>query len=474
MSLPDIKKKKSIFDLYNEDRDFKIGLPDIPQEVLQPVAQSTLPVIQQNTARGMSDYELRQNVRAANEEYHKQNPISYPARGENETNEQRISTIQDANSEIRDKHEHWARLDNEFAAEEIRRKEEKAAQKKQANITHGVGQYVGMGIWTPEEAVNMAKQRGVDVSPDFFVNYLPKIKNRSLPNVLTQDEYKMKKFSEQQAADNMAAGLPPDISPDIRAKIELDRAKANEANVMATKNSLPPVVSDLEKAQTAEIIKRTGQIGVEKPLPPVALAQGSTLVDPATGKVIATGQEKSIDTPKPSYEESLIIADLRSKLGREPLPSEILEAKNAVQLKPLPPTEITKLAALKNTEKELGELIKAYRTDYSGWFDNMMANMGTTAGWTSSDETEFRRKLLANTTDFMYAKGGRQLSDKEMTILKNTMPQLGMGDSAFKAALVGFYQQVGNIIANREQEYRDKGYKMENDNVAKSDPLGIR
>jgi hypothetical protein len=129
---------------------------------------------------------------------------------------------------------------------------------------------------------------------------------------------------------------------------------------------------------------------------------------------------------------------------------------------------------LKNTEKELGELIKAYRTDYSGWFDNMMANMGTTAGWTSSDETEFRRKLLANTTDFMYAKGGRQLSDKEMTILKNTMPQLGMGDSAFKAALVGFYQQVGNIIANREQEYRDKGYKMENDNVAKSDPLGIR
>jgi hypothetical protein len=308
-----------------------------------------------------------------------------------------------------------------------------------------------------------------------MANYLPKIRDSRRPQLPTLDEYKQQKFAQQQAESNIAVGLPPDISPEVRSKIELDRAKANEANSAAVKNTLPPVVSNLDIANEEKIRKETEQIGVAKPQPPVAISAGQSLVDPVSGKVIVQGQQKD-ETPKGSYEDNLIEKDLRTKLGREPSPSEILEARNTVQLKPLSPTETAKLAALKNTEKELAELVNAYRTDYSGWFDNMMASMGTTAGWTSSDETEFRRKLLANTTDFMYSKGGKQLSDKEMLVLKNTMPQLGMGDDAFKAALIGFYQQVGNIIANREQEFRDKGYKVDNELGAtkNDDPLGIR
>ncbi|MFA5381910.1 MAG: hypothetical protein WC356_02005 [Candidatus Micrarchaeia archaeon] len=448
--LPEIKKRKTLSDLYTEQVG-GLGLPEIPQASLQmaqqmPTQEPTMPAIERKPVSAMDNYELTQNA----------------------SRDAKAAGVAQMTPE---KRLHWARLDNEFAAEKIRRKEEKEAEKKRAMTTNQIGNMVRSGALTPEKAVEVAKLHEIDTSPDYMANYLPKIKDTRRPTLPTIDEYKQQKYVEQQLA--MQSEMQ-------QADLAVKQSTANKNNADAAKNLMPPIVSDLDRANTAKTIAETGQIGKEKSLPPISVGQGETLVDPTSGKVIATGQIATPDIPKPSYEESLVIGSLREKLGREPLPSEILEAKNAVALKPMPATEIAKLAALKDTEKQLGELVNSYRTDYSGWFDNMMAKMGTTAGWTSKDETEFRRKLLANTTEFMYAKGGKQLSDKEMAILKSTMPDISKGDKAFKASLIAFYQQVGNIIANREQEFRDKGYRVDgvdnssgDSNTSNNDPLGL-
>ncbi|MBU1260164.1 MAG: hypothetical protein KJ757_05365 [Planctomycetes bacterium] len=64
--------------------------------------------------------------------------------------------------------------DNQVAAEKIRnRTEEKDAQKKQNNIIQGLGQYVELGIYTPEKASALARLKGIDYSPEQFAGYLP-------------------------------------------------------------------------------------------------------------------------------------------------------------------------------------------------------------------------------------------------------------------------------------------------------------
>jgi hypothetical protein len=272
--LPEIKKRKSLYDLVVPNND----LMEIPQASAQMVQnRPTLPPVERKPAGGMSDYELTQNA----------------------SQDAKAAGVAQMTPE---KRAHWARLDNEYAAEKIRRKEEKEQQKKMAVTTNQIGNMVRSGALTPEKAVEVAKLHDIEVNSDYMANYLPKIRDSRRPQLPTLDEYKQQKFAQQQVESNIAVGLPPDISPEVRSKIELDRAKANEANSAAVKNTLPPVISDLDRANTEKVRKETEQIGVAKPQQPVAISAGQSLVDPVSGKVIVQGQQKSQEEMTP-YEK---------------------------------------------------------------------------------------------------------------------------------------------------------------------------
>jgi hypothetical protein len=221
--LPEIKKRKTLSDLYTEQVG-GLGLPEIPQASLQmaqpmPPQEPTMPAIERKPVSAMDNYELTQNA----------------------SRDAKAAGVAQMTPE---KRLHWARLDNEFAAEKIRRKEEKEAGKKKAATTNQIGNMVRTGAITPEDAVRVAKLHEIDTSPDYMANYLPKIKDTRRPALPTIDEYKQQKYVEQQLA--MQSEMQ-------QADLSVKQSLANKNNADAAKNLMPPIVSDLEKAQAEQI-----------------------------------------------------------------------------------------------------------------------------------------------------------------------------------------------------------------------------
>ena len=142
-----------------------------------------------------------------------------------------------------EKRAHWARLENEYAAEKIRRKEQKDAEKKTVMTINQMGTAVSQGQITPERAAEVSKTAfGIDYTPEQYAKYLPTFRTeRTPPKVMTVDEYTA--MQQNQALEREAA--------------EIDFLKAQ-----AESERRIPQVSDLDIAK-AESERRIPQVKPE-------------------------------------------------------------------------------------------------------------------------------------------------------------------------------------------------------------------
>jgi hypothetical protein len=476
MSLPNINKRL-LPDMYNKyvgnmgmpdfsqppaqtpasQPDFHLNNPALAQiqqmPTQQPVQEPTMPAIGQSRAGGMSDYELTQNASA-------------------DAKQAGVAQM------TPEKRAHWARLDNEFAAEKIRRKEEKEAEKKKAMTTNQIGNMVRSGALTPEGAVKTAKLHDIETTAEYYANnYLPKVRDSRRPNLPTIDEYKMQKQAQQQAEYDMA------MADEKLNSARIQNEKTLQGMEMAAK---PPVLPNLQIDPEKGLLNpNTGQF-IVKPVPktqqPVSVGQGETLVDPASGKVIATGQVATPDAPKPSYKEQLAIDRMSSMLNRELTPEEKLDAINPATEKTAPQAFYTSLEESYYTHKtiqDIGKLIDG-GVNVTGILDSIWAKVKKGIGAFSAEEQEFLEKytklysLMRNTVK-------ERMSDRDYENVKDVRPSLLLNDKAFKATIARMATEERDKITKQVRDLKDLRFRVpssyeefDSDNATKSDPLGIR
>lgn len=474
--LPELKKKPFILpDFYNQQIVPMDSVSMASQQM--PIERTTLPPVERNQVRLMNDTALTQNaVQGARD------VGILPTQGQSP--EERLQQTQNWTPE---KRAHWAMKENEFAAEKLRRQEEKTQQKKNANITHGIGEYVKMGKWTPEEAVLAAKERGIETSPDFFVNYLPTIKNPNKPLLPTIDEYKAKKMAEQQMQNKTDMEL---------AQIEVARAKANELNAGAYKDTLPPVVSDLDKAKTLEIQKNTEQMQPEKPAvihTPMVYKNdkgedrvglldetGAVIKDLRPANDVDLGIKKSPPKQITYYDgkgnkliQQTTVDDFQNDLSTIISSGGSLTAPKG--LKQLPAGEVAKLAPFSDliTAAKLSKDL--FDKEFVGkWDSGVQGRFKEATGIGLSDkEAEFRR-TVQSLIRRVYAESGKQISVKEMQMLEPIIPRLNQSDKYFSTNLDNFITEMETMLSQRKQALSDAGYDVNAEpNTSNNDPLGL-
>jgi chromosome segregation ATPase len=99
---------------------------------------------------------------------------------------------------------------DQFAAEKSRRKEEKDAQKKLVIKIRQLGDMVRVGSITPERASEIAKLHGIEYTPEQFANYLP-IRPRQ---TVFEDVVKRDSNTSHSNSDDLASRLD-----DLESKI---------------------------------------------------------------------------------------------------------------------------------------------------------------------------------------------------------------------------------------------------------------
>jgi hypothetical protein len=68
------------------------------------------------------------------------------------------------------------------------------------------------------------------------------------------------------------------------------------------------------------------------------------------------------------------------------------------------------------------------------------------------------RALVARLPGLMYAMRGKQLSDKELEVALNMMPQMNLADEAFVIQLRRFNDYMETILAGKEKAFKGGGY----------------
>jgi chaperonin cofactor prefoldin len=148
----------------------------------------------------------------------------------------------------------WARNENEFAAEKIRRREEKDAQKKNTMTINQLGKMVRMGILSPGEASESAKLHGIEYTPEQFANYLPTQQEDS--KVVKQLESKINDLNSKYSntLDSRVDDLERKINDldDLASRVDDLESKINDLDSKYSR--LASRVNDLEsKISTLEL-----------------------------------------------------------------------------------------------------------------------------------------------------------------------------------------------------------------------------
>jgi hypothetical protein len=221
MPLPEFPKRKSLFELYDKYVNLSSQPPD-PSTMTDP-STLTMPELTQRASAGAREAGVSQ----------------IPA-------EKRLL---------------WAKLDNDFAAEKLRRaaeilreKDVKKIESQNVQKIHHIGEEVRLGIIKPEEATLIAKLHNIDYPAENFVKYLPEFRtNRVPPNVPTQWEYLHPEIPQQQK--QQTGNRPLSVEDTTKTVITTESgAKDRWGRPVKTTKVVRTILSNLEaKAKQAEI-----------------------------------------------------------------------------------------------------------------------------------------------------------------------------------------------------------------------------
>ncbi len=192
----------------------------------------------------------------------------------------------------------WAQLDNEFAAEKIRRKQEKEKEKWTAYQINSLGNNVKYGITTPEIASETMSKHGITIAPDYFAEYLPTHRGADThPLAELRADYEARKLFKAQTEQTLQTGLPSNVLPKDVSIILKNRAETAKLQKETANIGVLPQLNPLQEAQRKEAEARTGQIGKEKP---IVLSPEQSLYPAGGGEPIIKGTPKPEKLPSPN------------------------------------------------------------------------------------------------------------------------------------------------------------------------------
>lgn len=155
----------------------------------------------------------------------------------------------------------------------------------------------------------------------------------------------------------------------------------------------------------------------------------------------------------------------------------------SIDNKPAPTAERQALVALFDLKRDLQEAMQLYDPRYVGMLDSMLGKFREKTGLgLDPRETSFRQ-LMSTMIDMAYMKSGKQISPREMLILKERMPDIEISDPAFETKMATFWNMLDSMAKSRQGMLQQSNYIVptENYNMPQSiqqpqaaDPLGIR
>lgn len=134
---------------------------------------------------------------------------------------------------------------------------------------------------------------------------------------------------------------------------------------------------------------------------------------------------------------------------------------NVPQRKRMPAGEVSKtgeFGAYIKTMDELDQMIASGKL-HSGPLE-FIYHKADDWGVMPKKERIQMRALVARLPGLMYAMRGKQLSDKELEVALKMMPQMHMGDVAFKETLLQFRNYLNLILAGKREAYKGAKYDV--------------
>jgi len=129
--------------------------------------------------------------------------------------------------------------------------------------------------------------------------------------------------------------------------------------------------------------------------------------------------------------------------------------------KTMPAGEVSKMSEFKvyrDTTQQINNIVKSGKAD-TGPFEVIKKLMDNWGIMPNEQRIELR-SLVARLPGVMYAMRGKQLSDKELQVALDMMPQMKLDDKAFAIQLNKFMEYMNEIFTAKKQGFRDAGYKV--------------
>jgi len=129
--------------------------------------------------------------------------------------------------------------------------------------------------------------------------------------------------------------------------------------------------------------------------------------------------------------------------------------------KTMPASEVGKIGEFKayiDTMGEIETLIREGKGNVTGPFEFVAKRMDNWGIMPKEERIEMRA-LVARLPGLMYAMRGKQLSDKEIEVALNMMPQMNMDEKAFGIQLKKFSEYMTLVLSGKEKAFGGAGYQ---------------
>jgi hypothetical protein len=187
----------------------------------------------------------------------------------------------------------------------------------------------------------------------------------------------------------------------------------------------------------------------------------------ASGKPIffqtnQAGETRIVGGVKPTPEKGMKIYDPTTG-------NLMIDMGGKASEKVLPAGEVGKLGefeAYTKTLEDIEKIVKSGKAD-TGPFEFIKKRLDNWGIMPSSERIRLR-STVARLPGVMYAMRGKQLSDKELQVALEMMPQMSMSDEAFGITLRAFSGYLDMILKGRKKAFREAGYRMPKEKEGKT------
>lgn len=213
-------------------------------------------------------------------------------------------------------------------------------------------------------------------------------------------------------------------------------------------------------AYTADMVTQMGQINaIEKALSDATNKDISSsfkgqLRDLLTQKMIGIKpSDMEVWVNPETKERKSVMKGTAMPAPWKPLPKEIVATKT------LPSGEVGGLAELDIYRGTMVDIEQYLKKGLTGPGEMVRRRLSEWGVWSDEDTSDLRA-LVARLPGLMYAMRGKQLSDKELEVALQMMPQMQLAPREFNARFKRFKQYMETAIKKKRKTFREFGYAV--------------